>query len=327
MKRFVLLLALLLCLASSALAWNDSPELAVFASSHCPDHILLDGQLGPDAALLHLETPSGESILAGCSRTPSGWRIDLSTPLPEGMGLRIFSPNGAALSWESPSHGDLIFRICLQPDCSWLIEEVDSHWHILTYTPSGVFDEFGPCCWGELLISRDVTQVDWLTFPVTMEEAAAQMDTSDRAILREEATLHVSPGGEAVARYFPGTPLLILDTQEGWLHVSPMGGPVSGWVQADALLIGDAQITAENLSPDDLPLRWFDRSGVDVCVTPDGPLLAHLTFDGYSSTVYAMGEWFTGWVHVYDAALPGTSGFTPTENLRLTEYAENEPRG
>lgn len=327
MKRFVLLLTLLLTLAPSALAWNESPEPAAFASIHCPDHILLDGQLYPETALLLLESPSGETVFAGCSLTPSGWRVDLSTPLPEGMSLRIISSGSAVLYWESPVHGDLDFLVRLQPDGSWLIEEVDSYWHILTYAPSGVFDEFGPCCWGELLISRDVTQVDWLTFPVTVEDAAAHMDTSDRAIVAAETLLYDAPDGEAVARYYPGTPLLILSIQEDWLCVSPNGGPVSGWVQADALVLGNAQVTMKYLTPDDLPLRWFDRAGVDAFVTPDGPLLARLTFDGYSSTVYAMGEWFTGWAHVYDAALPGYSGFIPTENLRLTEYAENEPRG
>lgn len=327
MKRLLLLLTLLLTLAPSALAWNESPELAAFASTHCPDHILLDGQLYPETALLLLETPAGETVLAGCSLTPSGWRISLSTPLPEGMSLRINSPDSVALYWESPVHGDLDFLVRLQPDGSWLIEEVDSYGHLLTYTPDGVFDEFASCCWGELLISRDITQVDWLTFPATVEDAAEHMDTSDRAIVAAETLLYDAPGGEAVARYYPGTPLLILSTQEDWLCVSPNGSPVSGWVQADALVLGDAQATAKYLTPDDLPLRWFDRAGVDAFVTPDGPLLARLTFDGYSSTVYAMGEWFDGWVHVFDRALPGQSGFIPSDKLRLTEYAENEPRG
>lgn len=327
MKRLLAFLFLLVCLVPAALAAEDEAAVAAFAAAHAPGYFALDGLLSEETAILLLETEDGETVFAGCSRTPQGWDVAVSAPLPEGMGnWRILTPDSIMLYWDSPFSGELRFVVSRQADGVWLVDGLRSDQADLAFSSQRVCDEFSvSCCWGDSRSFRDVTQLDWQTFPTTLKAAAAQMDASDWALVCEETTLCDAPDGQAVARYYPGAPLLILERREDWLCVAPAGGPVSGWCRLDTLITGAAQADAKYLTPDDLPLRWYDRSGADVFVSPGGPVLARL--EELHPCLYLLGEWHDGWAQVFDYWLPGESGFIPCDLLRPDEYAQGEPRG
>ena len=81
MKRLLALLTILLMVfsASSALAWEVSPEMETLAAERFPGYAVLDGLAGGDHAVLLLTSPEGETRLGFCDAAPAG----LTQPLPE----------------------------------------------------------------------------------------------------------------------------------------------------------------------------------------------------------------------------------------------------
>lgn len=342
MKRLLLLLTLLLLACSAALAdipiytppmpeHHDisSPEMAAFAAEHLPEYFLLDGCLFPDTAMLLVQDGEGLTRFIGGLRTDEGWQLEISTILPEGTELIIshYEPEDhVSLGWTRTIHGlgapqklGCTVTVTLQPDGRWLVTMVQgwNHGGHVVFRDGFVYDDVR-CVHGELLISTDITQVQWLSLPTLVEDAAAVMDTADRAILAEPAPLLDAPGGTVLAQYNPGTFMLILAYEDGWVQVAPGGGAVSGWMATDGLLIGSQQIEAEYLAPEDCPVRNRYGNPLDVYLLPSddetNPLLIQLgSLDAYP--VYEMGVWGSTWTQIYDPAIPGGTGFVRTEQL------------
>lgn len=80
LKRIALLLiALMMAMATPALAWEVSPEIEALAAAHFPGYGVLDGFMAGDCTALLLTTPSGETRLAFCAEDSAA----MTQPLPE----------------------------------------------------------------------------------------------------------------------------------------------------------------------------------------------------------------------------------------------------
>ena len=296
-----------------------------------PDHLFLiaDAHVFADTAMLLMEDYEGTAYFVGCIRKDTAWTITVSTALPSGAALQHPSPGNATLYWERPGAfgGERIgykFKLGLLEDGRWLvmgtsfIHTASTRESRISYSRPFVCTEWR-CLHGELLYSRDVTQVQWHSFPMTLEDAAAQMDLSGWATLGEEAALLDAPGGVPLARFNPGAHLLILGYKDSWVHVAPGGGVVSGWMAAEALFIGSRQLEAKYLAPYTCPVVNRYGNALEVYLLPsdatDNPLLICLEgMDAYP--VCAMALWGDGtWTMLYAPAIPGGVGFVRTEQL------------
>lgn len=349
MKRLLLLLAMMMLACSAALAdipvytppapeYHDisSPALHAFAAEHLPEYALLDGRLFPDTAMLLVRDDEGLTRFVGGLRTDEGWQLAISTALPEGTTLLAdtYDPEAdASLGWTRTIHGlgapqELHYYVNITPqsDGRWLVTFMQG-WGFGGHVVFGdgfVHDDVR-YVHGELLISTDITQVQWLALPTLVEDAVTVMDTSNRAVLAKPATLLDAPNGTPLAQYNPGAHMLILAYEDGWVQVAPGGSAVSGWMATDGLLIGSRQIEGEYLAPYDCPVRNRYGSPLDVYLLPSGdasnPLLIQLnTLE--AQPVYEMGMWYddetpadSTWTQIYDSAIPGGTGFVRTEQL------------
>ena len=310
---------------------EDCDPLLVCAEKYFPGCTVLDGLRSGETAMLLLEDENGTHFFAAVTQEGELLYRTLSTPLPEGMHCRFHadSPASATLYFEhpallaeaatrnNPGYADCSFPIVQQADYSWAIESVCAMQDYLYFEDDHVWSEFGRICWGEFLLSRDITGVDWLTFPLTVQEAAAHMDAVDRAILSAEAPLYDAPDGAMLARYNPGTPLLILDRRAGWYEVAVYGGSVTGWVAAEHLIVGAAQADAKYLTPQDLPGMELGRQkdAIPVLLHPEGSVTLAVLNGQQNTILRVLGTWEGGWLHVYDSDIPGGEGFVHEDDL------------
>lgn len=304
--------------------------VAAFAAEHLPGYALVDGRLFPDTAMLLVQDAEGLTFFVGGLRRDGAWQLTISTALPAGSEI-LFSTwepeSSVSLRWTHTIHGlgasqqaAVTATVTPRPDGRWLVTMVQG-WNYgghVVFRDGFVRDDVR-CVHGELLISTDIAQVQWLALPTLVEDAADMMDTANRAILAEPADLLDAPGGAVLAQYNPGSFMLILGHENGWVQVAPGGSAISGWMPGAALLIGSRQIEAERLAPDDCPIINRYGNALDVYLLPsdaaDNPLLVRLTGrDAYP--VYAMALWGDGaWTQIYSQGIPGGVGFVRTEQL------------
>lgn len=310
---------------------EDCDPLLVCAEKNFPGYTVLDGLMTGETAMLLLEDADGDSYFAAVTCEGELIYRTLSTPLPEGMSCRFIdsTPAHATLYFEhpalleeaaaknNPGYADCSFPIALQADYSWAIEYVSAGQDYLYFDESHVSSEFGRICWGEFLLSRDITEVDWLTFPLTVQEAAAHMDASDWAILSAEAPLYDAPDGTPFARYNAATPLLILDRRAGWAEVAVLGGSITGWVEMEHLIVGAAQADAKYLTPWDLPGLELgsQKDQIPVLLHPERDIVLTVLNGRSHTPLRVLGTWPGGWMHIYNSDLPGREGFIHEDDL------------
>ncbi|MBE5797966.1 MAG: hypothetical protein E7327_11430 [Clostridiales bacterium] len=332
MKRIFLLLTFLILLGTSVTAACEIPgELIRLAAQHHPDCTVLDGMLTEETALLLLENADGQRYLAAGTLEGGDARFSLSSPLPEGMHARFEPalPCTAFLYFEHPDrlaqaaflnrpgYADCTFRIDREADGCWRVTEARG----VTFGETCVYDGHSRCCWGEFLLPREMSQVDWLTFPLSVQEAAAHMDASGWAIAGCTVPMASAPEGAPFARYNPGTPLLILDRRSGWVEVAVLGGVSTGWVPAESLITGAAQAETQFLTLDDLPLLRLGQQEqtLSVLFHPETDVVLAVLDGRRDSYLSVLGVWESGWVHVYDRRIPGIEGFVRQEDLTSAE--------
>ena len=295
MKRIIaLLLALLLTVP--ALAWEVSDEMIDFAAQVAPGYFLLDGAHHGNTAMLILEDEDSQLYFAGCVKNGDDWTVTLSAPLPDvWLELTHTSANFAVLNLYSSTllpgryslgDTDCNFSIRLQEDGRWLIEEVRVDDGFLYFSEGRVDAEgsTGGTLYGETLFSRDITGVDWLTFPLTLAEAADQMALEDWAVTARVAQLFDGPMGDPLALYQPGVPLRLLEERRGYYRAAILGSKTEGWFRMDELLIGRDQLDAPLTV---LPWKTLTTGG----------------------DVQVMGVWLDDRVHVLSDEFPSGAGF------------------
>ncbi|MBR3765083.1 MAG: hypothetical protein IKK57_11125 [Clostridia bacterium] len=300
---------------------------------------ITDTRISPDSAMLLVEDYEGTTYFVGClyaqknwasATGNASWQVVVSTPLPEGTEMWHTGTDTKLLwlEWTQPDPADSslpqpALRAEIRPQGSvWqvnsLLSMLSDETTLLCFEDGYVFSET-QCAHGERLFSLDVTEVDWLTLPTTVEAAAAQMDLSAWATLEEEAPLLDTPGGDALAQLNPGVHLFILGYEGNWVHVAPGGGAVSGWMAAEALFIGSRQLEAKYLSLDICPAVNPYGNDLDVYLLPsqtaDSPLLIRLE-GTKAQMVDELGVWGDGtWTMIYSNDIPGEVGFVRTEQL------------
>lgn len=302
-----------------------------------PDHLFLiaDAHLFDESKMLLVEDCEGTAYFVGCTPSPEGWMAKVSTPLPEGTVLldSDYRPwESAGLCWTVtlPAIGGTrqeLRTVNLRADgWLWRVSYLAGEHGYLKFRQDFVTDEV-LCVHGTYEFATDVTEVDWLHLPITVEEAAARMDIARRAILTEEDWLYGSPSEEnPIALCYPGMPLMIIADEGEWAHVLLAGAPVGGWMKTEAMLIGSHQMEAERLAPDDCPAINLLKNQLDVYLMPMddltySPLLHH--HDNHRPyVVYELAVWpEAGWTMIYDPDVPGGVGFVHTEQLHA------EPEG
>lgn len=296
MKRLLTLLIALLLTGCTALVWEVSGEMIDFAAQVVPDYYLLEGAHHGDTSMLILEDKAGGLYFAGCVKEGDDWTVTLSMPLPDvWLELTHTSANFAVLNLYSSTRlpgrnalGDMDcnYAIRLQEDGRWMIEEVQVDDGLLYFSEGRADAEgrTGGTLYGELLFSRDITEVDWLTFPLTLAEAADHMALDDWAVTARNAELFDMPAGDSLALYQPGVPLRLLEQKGSYYRAAVMGGETEGWFRMDELLIGHQQLEAPLTV-----LPWKE-----------------LTTGG---DVQVLGVWLDGRVHVQSDMFPTGEGF------------------
>lgn len=290
---------------------------------------IADAHLFADTAMLLLEDYEGTAYFVGCTPSPEGWMAKVSTPLPEGTVLldRDYSPwEYAQLCWTVtlPAIGGIRQEqrtAILEADgWVWRVSYLEGENGYLKFRQDFATDEV-MCVHGTFEFATDVTEVDWLRLPITVEEAAAQMDIARRAILTEEDWLYGSPSEEnPIALCYPGMPLMIIADEGEWAHVLLAGAPVGGWMKTEKMLIGSRQLEARYLLPGDCRLVNRYENELDVYLMPMddltiSPLLIHLDW-AQARYVRELAVWpEEGWTMLYSEEIPGGVGFVHTEQL------------
>ena len=230
---------------------------------------LIDGWSGLQTAMHLMEKPDGTVVLACFVRTETDWALTESTPLPAGLshGLDTFhaGEGGIRLYLALPEErrvyedcDDLMVGINLQPDGTWTADGVNTGWDVIAFNRHGVYDDGGYPFYGDLPLLRDITQLDWAALPGDFAQAMALVDTSRWAIVtRDGAPVRAgdmpdgslaSPIGlHSILLYaLEGTPVTILDRQEGLVRIAFMDSGVTGWIaECDLLPAAEQMVWSE----------------------------------------------------------------------------------
>ena len=238
-------------------SWLSDEVTALAAAELFPSDTYLGGCANREHLEFFLKRPNGERVIASCRfEEKDGWRITISTPLPEGTtyGLENFS--------SSLVIGDLLVSIGTvdKTTCgvTYIYNTADNcsgermfslgqNW-ITGDVPNGYGNCFGDHPWS------DITLIDWSTLPHSLEDALMRLDTSDWAVVnnpnpadRLHLRVKADRGAKSLGKYYNGTPVRILEKKGDWVHVDVFG--VTGWMMKEYLALGSAGHAVEAVFP------------------------------------------------------------------------------
>lgn len=262
--------------SSGASGWVSVAEMprmyqdTAFIASHVPgyvqDHLHQPVYMGETTvmALVHLpgQHPEngGSMRFMGAVLADGAWQVTLSAPFPAGLWPSIDTYHaGDGTIAVSFLHPELFAQHVaagdedpdMLADRMYVIELRDGVWEIVTVggemtdffylDDHAVCDSYGFEYYGDFIFSRDVTQVDWLAFPATLEDVLAQTDSGAWSVLWASEFLRAEPQGESLilGRYFPGTWVRRLESRDGWTQVQLPGG-LTGWMESDVLAAAES---------------------------------------------------------------------------------------
>ena len=309
MKRLlVLMIALLLTVPALA---EPEEMAAAFAAERLPEYTFIDGVQFDETAMLLLEDAQGQTRFAGCVKGNASWEITLSTPLPEGTWANTYHSYEGVMELYLPD--DNSCTIALQPDGRWLL----CHACDTSISENMLwFGVLGPY-YGDVLMERDVTRLDWTSLPASYEDFLPLVDASRWAVVTGDgAPLHAEDGSN-LAVYLPATPVLLLEAANGQYRVAINGGSVTGWMDDANLLIGEDQLTVDEegyLAVVEDGFLWGEYSLMDTEDLPlyDVPEGTQIGETGFRVDLLA--RWPGGWLHVLDED-PGLDGFIREDSV------------
>lgn len=95
--------------------------------------------------------------------------------------------------------------------------------------------------YGRLTLPHSLTEVDFATFPQTLDEVLAYMDYTDVACTAHDGTpLYAAPDGDVLACCYTRVPMVVISESGDWREVQ-LGGDADGlrcWVRAADLAFG-----------------------------------------------------------------------------------------
>lgn len=243
--RKCLIFLLILFLPVMAFAADLPPKAdPTLVSVLMPGHQLVRGITNREGNELRLlmNRPDGQLVFVGGVHDPvDGWKMTVSTPLPEGtcLGVENFvSSLGIGGGYDLVSlkpYADGRWGVSLRyPDDQGLFR-VGENW---------IFEESGaPLLVGDHPWS-DITTIDWSSLPNSYEDALSQVDHSNWALVnnpdpKDRLHLRVKPDrkSDSLGKYYNGAPVHILENKGEWARVDILG--VEGWMMTKYLAIGE----------------------------------------------------------------------------------------
>lgn len=260
--RFVLLMVLIFaCLIQTACA-SDPPQLADehLVSTLLPGYTMKRGVMcGEDMMRLLMYRPDGKLVFVGAQRADGTWRLTESTPLPEGtiLGVENFTqsiglpnPKGEGYPYYAVSLSPVAdtwgVSLLYPPDDGQMKFEMGRNWISTDYPEKKAV--LGDHPWS------DVTVIDWTALPASYEDAAAQIDRRNWAVVcnpdpNDRLHLRSAPDCDAPSdgKYYNRTLVRVLEQGETWCHVRI--GATEGWMMTDYLVFGAAMDEVASAGP------------------------------------------------------------------------------
>ncbi len=257
MRKLLTLLLVLTMTASIALAGDPAnPADPAMVAELLPAYIFVEGIDDGDVLRLLMRNLDDELVFVGGVRSKDGlWHFTESTPLPEGtiLGVENFTHS---LGIPSPTYYD---AISVEPyaDGTWGVSFIMPNAGGMIFLKKhlvydGLYEHegyIGNHPWS------DITVIDWSTLPMTEQEALAQLDANDWAVVNNpnrEDRLHLraAPDADAVSygKYYNRTPVLIRKYGSTWCAVTVCG--LDGWMMTKYLAFGEDMAAIDSAWPE-----------------------------------------------------------------------------
>lgn len=299
--------------------WDLTDEqLARVAAILLPEYTCRIGKFGWDAASFLMTRPDGALVFLGGVYEDGAWTWTESTPLPEDTWCDDYHsggssfiigfdhPDGLITEWDEPVYIEYV--IYLQEDGSWKVETIfnisEEAFH---FVPEGLYINMTGLVYGESTLERDVTKIDWATYPLCLEDVLPTMSHDWGVISEPTLPLYAAPD-EAVllAEYHCATPVHILEEADDLVKVQIADSDVVGWLPAYGVLTGQYQVWEAVEEDEDGEWVYYETAEYDAwCVVlaegashyaaPEGEPL--WTAQGEEWLVF-MADYGDGWAHV-----------------------------
>lgn len=308
-------------------AMNDE-DLSRVAAQLLPEYAYEVGKFGWNTASFLMHRPDGALVFCGGVYEDGVWVWTESTPLPEDTWCDDYHSGGDAfiIGWDHPGgepdeFGDypyVEYVIYLQEDGSWKVESVFDYYNEwFHFEPDGLYINMTGLIYGESTLERDVTKIDWATYPLTLADVLPTM-SHDWGVISEPSLPLYADTDESVllAEYHCVTPVHILEeaddlAEKGWeghlVKVQIADSDVVGWMQGYGMLTGQHQVWEQIEEDEDgdwaylVTAEWEEAWYVELPVganlynSPAGDVIRATE---YQTSLVFMADWGNGWAHV-----------------------------
>lgn len=327
MTRLIALIAALMMLAVPAMG-EAVDEAAAFAAEMLPGYTYQIGKFGSEAASFLMTRPDGALVFMGGVYEDGTWVWTESTPLPEDTWCDDYHsggdafiigfdhPDGLITEWDEPVY--IKYVIYLQEDGSWKVETIfnisEEAFH---FEPDGLYINMTGLVYGESSLERDVTKIDWATYPLCLADVLPTM-SHEWGVISEPTLPLYADTDEAVllAEYHCATPVHILEeaddlAEKGWeghlVKVQIADSDVVGWLQGYGILTGHYQVWEQHVEDEDGDWSYYETAeyeeawfvelaaGADLYAAPEGEVIWTADEDVW---LMFMADYGDGWVHV-----------------------------
>ena len=311
-----LILILMLFLPVMALAAELPPKAdPTLVSVLMPGHQLVRGITNKEGNELRLlmRRPDGQLVFAGGVHDPKeGWKMTVSTPLPEGsfLGVENFVTSIGI-------GGTDVYAVtpCPYPDGSWGVDILyPDEEGLFRVGPNWVLEEGRvPTLVGDHPWS-DITTIDWSSLPKNYEDALSQVDHANWALVsnpdpKDRLNLRVKPDQKSTSlgKYYNGAPVRILENKGDWARVDILG--VEGWMMTKYLAIGEAM---KNVTPAHPQLQTLEGGSMLHAEPNEEAALGVETADYASMKIIGIvnEQWYHVWFYN-----DGTGGYFRADDL------------
>lgn len=302
-------------------------DLSRVAEQLLPDYTYGIGKLGSEAASFLMTRPDGEVVFMGGVYEDGAWVWTESTPLPEDTWCDDYHSGGSSFiigfdhpddlitEWDEPVYIEYV--IYLQEDGSWKVETIfnisEEAFH---FVPEGLYINMTGLVYGESSLERDVTKIDWATYPLCLEDVLPTMSHDWGVISEPTLPLYADPDETVLlAEYHCATPVRILEeaddlAEKGWeghlVKVQIADSDVVGWLPAYGVLTGQYQVWEAVEEDEDGEWVYYETAeydawcvvlakGASIYAAPEGEPL--WTAQGEEWLVF-MADYGDGWAHV-----------------------------
>ncbi len=302
-------------------------DLSRVAAQLLPEYVYEVGKFWFDGASFLMHRPDGALVFLGGVYEDGAWTWTESTPLPEDAWCDDYHSGGSSfiIGWDHPGgepdeFGDypyVEYVIYLQEDGSWKVETIlDYFGDYFHFEPDGLYINMAGLVYGESSLERDVTKIDWTTYPLCLEDVLPTM-SHDWGVISEPTLPLYADTDEAVllAEYHCATPVHILEeaddlAEKNWeghlVKVQIADSDVVGWMQGYGILTGKYQAYEQHVEDEDGDWVYLTTAeeeawclylaaGANLYAAPEGEVI--WTADEKVWLVF-LADYGDGWAHV-----------------------------